>query len=123
LYDAVVAGGGSCGSRVAQHITAEGFKVLLVEEHEQVGHPNHCAGLVTRRTSTISELPSHGLIHGASSHWNASRRGMGHRPSVSTRHTPGRLLPVLRGLPAVAASVAHREELTEDVFAIISASR
>ena len=76
LYDAVVVGGGPSGSTVAQHIAAEGFKVLLVEEHEQVGHPNHCAGLVTPRTSTIAELPSDGLIHGASSHRHAFWRGM-----------------------------------------------
>ena len=76
LYDAVVVGGGPSGSTMAQHITAEGFKVLVVEEHEQVGHPNHCAGPVRPRTLKIAELPSDGLIHGASSHWNASRRGM-----------------------------------------------
>jgi hypothetical protein len=34
-----------------------------------------------------------------------------------------RLLPMLRGLPAVAALLADREELAKDVFALISASR
>ena len=62
LYDTVVVGAGPSGSMVAQHIAAEGFKVLLVEEHEQVGHPNHCAGLVTPRTLKIANLPSDGLI-------------------------------------------------------------
>jgi len=56
LYDAAVVGGGPSGSMVAQHIAAEGFKVLLVEEHEQVGHPNHCAGRIADRDEPIRDV-------------------------------------------------------------------
>jgi digeranylgeranylglycerophospholipid reductase len=75
LYDTVVVGAGPAGSTVAQHLAAEGLKVLLVEEHEHVGHPNHCAGLVTPRTLKIAELPSDGLIQ------NELRGAIIHSPS------------------------------------------
>jgi digeranylgeranylglycerophospholipid reductase len=48
---------------VARWIAAEGFSVLLVEEHQQVGYPNHCAGLVTPRTLRAAGLDTEdGLV-------------------------------------------------------------
>ena len=61
-YDAVIVGAGPSGSAVSRWIATEGFKVLLVEEHPQVGHPNHCAGLVTPRTVKLADLPSDSLV-------------------------------------------------------------
>ncbi len=62
-YDAVVIGAGPSGSMVARHIAADGFSVLLVEEHEHAGHPSHCAGLITPRALEVAELPRDGLVH------------------------------------------------------------
>jgi geranylgeranyl reductase family protein len=56
LYDAVVIGAGPSGSAVARWISEEGFSVLLVEEHQEVGYPNHCAGLITPRTLGVAGL-------------------------------------------------------------------
>ena len=49
-YDAVVVGAGPAGSTVAAGIAQGGFRVLLLEEHAQIGIPLHCSGLVTPRT-------------------------------------------------------------------------
>ncbi|MBI4200140.1 MAG: NAD(P)/FAD-dependent oxidoreductase [Chloroflexi bacterium] len=49
-YDAVVAGAGPAGSTVAGGLAQGGFRVLLLEEHRDVGRPLHCSGLVTPRT-------------------------------------------------------------------------
>jgi geranylgeranyl reductase family protein len=49
-YDVAVVGAGPAGSVAAQEIAAAGFRVLLLEEHPQVGQPVHCSGLVTPRT-------------------------------------------------------------------------
>jgi digeranylgeranylglycerophospholipid reductase len=63
LYDAVVVGAGPSGSAVARWIAAEGFSVLLVEEHQEVGYPNHCAGLITPRTLRVAGLETEdGLV-------------------------------------------------------------
>jgi len=61
-YDAVVVGAGPSGSAVARRIAEEGYRVLLVEEHQEVGHPNHCAGLVTPRTLKLADLPVDGFV-------------------------------------------------------------
>lgn len=61
-YDVVVVGAGPSGCAVSRWIAEEGFRVLLVEEHRQVGHPNHCAGLVTPRTLKLADLRSDGLV-------------------------------------------------------------
>ena len=49
-YDAVVVGAGPAGSATAAGISEGGFRVLLLEEHNQIGVPLHCSGLVTPRT-------------------------------------------------------------------------
>lgn len=49
-YDVVVAGAGPAGSAAARILAQEGFRVLLLEEHEAIGMPLHCSGLVTHRT-------------------------------------------------------------------------
>jgi digeranylgeranylglycerophospholipid reductase len=61
-YDAVVVGAGPAGCAVSRWIAEEGLNVLIVEEHQQVGHPNHCAGLITPRTLKTAGLPSDGFV-------------------------------------------------------------
>jgi digeranylgeranylglycerophospholipid reductase len=63
-YDVIVVGAGPSGSAAARWIAARGFSVLLVEEHHEVGHPNHCAGLVTPRTLKVADLGTEDhLVH------------------------------------------------------------
>jgi geranylgeranyl reductase family protein len=60
-YDAVVVGAGPAGSATARDIAAAGFRTLLIEEHEAVGEPLHCAGLVTPRTLELAGVTD-GLV-------------------------------------------------------------
>ncbi|MDI6917033.1 MAG: NAD(P)/FAD-dependent oxidoreductase [Thermoplasmatales archaeon] len=48
-YDAVVVGAGPIGGCAAGIISKKGFKVLILEEHSDIGRPVQCAGLVTPR--------------------------------------------------------------------------
>ncbi len=61
-YDVVVVGAGPSGSAVSRWIAQEGFSVLLVEEDQRVGYPNHCAGLVTPRTLNLAGLETDSLV-------------------------------------------------------------
>ncbi|MCS7114600.1 MAG: NAD(P)/FAD-dependent oxidoreductase [Nitrososphaerota archaeon] len=45
--DAVVIGGGPCGSFSALHIAKKEVKVTVFEEHREIGVPSHCAGHVS----------------------------------------------------------------------------
>ncbi|GBD10616.1 Menaquinone reductase [bacterium HR23] len=56
-YDVVVVGAGPAGSTVARLLAQRSFRVLLLEEHPQVGQPCHCSGLVTPRTLSATGAP------------------------------------------------------------------
>ena len=55
--DIVVVGGGPCGSYVAYTAAKLGAKVVVCEEHKEVGTPNHCAGHLN--ISSLRELRIH----------------------------------------------------------------
>ena len=55
-FDVAVVGAGPAGSVSAREIAAAGYKVLLLEEHEVIGHPVLCSGLITPRTLEATGL-------------------------------------------------------------------
>lgn len=61
-YDVVIAGAGPAGSSSARDLAAAGLKVLMLEEHSQVGKPLHCSGFVTPRTLKIADLSKDVLV-------------------------------------------------------------
>lgn len=73
-YDVLVAGAGPTGSNAARLLALTGWKVLLVEEHPEVGHPVQCAGLVTPRTFDHTPFPIGDL------HQNDLRGGIVYAP-------------------------------------------
>ncbi|NIS82969.1 MAG: geranylgeranyl reductase family protein [Anaerolineales bacterium] len=54
--DVIVVGAGPAGSMSAGVLARAGVKVLLLEEHKEVGSPCHCAGLVSPRTLTLADV-------------------------------------------------------------------
>ena len=57
MRDVVVIGAGPAGSLAATRLSAAGHDVLLLEEHEVVGQPVHCTGLVGGDAFSEFELP------------------------------------------------------------------
>lgn len=55
-YDVVVVGAGPAGSFTASRIAMAGYKVGIVEEHDKIGEPSHCTGLITPRVLEISRI-------------------------------------------------------------------
>lgn len=47
--DAIVVGGGPCGSFAAWTLAKLGAKIAVFEEHKKIGLPSHCAGHVSLR--------------------------------------------------------------------------
>ena len=59
--DVVVVGAGPAGTVAARGLAREGFRVVILEEHREVGRPLHCSGLVTPRTLKAAGLDE-GLV-------------------------------------------------------------
>lgn len=64
LYDAIVIGGALAGSRTAELLARNGKNVLLIEEHEKIGLPCKCTGLVSWRAPEIlKNLPKRLVVN------------------------------------------------------------
>ena len=46
-WDVIIVGAGPTGCRAATHLASLGHSVLMLEEHNEIGRPFQCAGLVT----------------------------------------------------------------------------
>jgi geranylgeranyl reductase family protein len=49
LRDAIIVGAGPAGSYLSHLLSKQGYDVLNLEEHEEVGRPVECTGVVTER--------------------------------------------------------------------------
>tara|TARA_B100000287_G_scaffold398352_1_gene415655 strand:- start:4285 stop:5490 length:1206 start_codon:yes stop_codon:yes gene_type:complete len=55
-FDVVVIGAGPIGGYLARSLNNHGHSVLLVEEHDEIGRPFQCAGLVNPRAMEKAQL-------------------------------------------------------------------
>ncbi len=44
-YDVIVVGGGPVGLITSKEIAKEGYRVCVIEEHQEIGYPVQCSGL------------------------------------------------------------------------------
>jgi digeranylgeranylglycerophospholipid reductase len=56
-YDVIVVGAGPAGATAAYSAARHGAKVLLLEEHTQIGRPIQCTGLLSLRGWRLSTRP------------------------------------------------------------------
>jgi len=56
-YDVAIIGAGPAGARVAAGLATRGYAVALLEEHEAVGAPVHCTGLMGLEAFDEFDLP------------------------------------------------------------------
>ena len=70
-YDVIIVGAGPVGGRAATLLSQQGLKVLMLEEHKEIGRPFQCAGLVTPSAmdaveayDTVLQEVDGALIHG-----------------------------------------------------------
>ena len=54
MYDVVIAGGSIAGLLTAREIANDGHSVLVLEEGFEIGTPEHCGGLVSKKA--LNEL-------------------------------------------------------------------
>jgi len=56
MYDVVIIGAGPVGGLAGRELSSRGLKVLIIEEHAEIGRPFQCAGLVTPSAMEIAQL-------------------------------------------------------------------
>lgn len=61
--DVLVVGGGPAGLYAAQHLAAWGLAVRVLEEHDRVGEPVHCTGILGTEAFALPGVPS-GVVLG-----------------------------------------------------------
>jgi geranylgeranyl reductase family protein len=62
MMDVIVIGAGPVGSFTAWRLAQSGLRVLVVEEHETIGEPAHCTGVVGRQVFDRFGLPRESIL-------------------------------------------------------------
>jgi geranylgeranyl reductase family protein len=102
--DVVVVGGGPAGLMTARDLAAAGVEVIVLEEHDSIGAPVHCTGILGVEAFEELDLPRETILHTA----HAARFISADGSSVLIDHARVRAAVVDRGAfdRALAASAA-----------------
>ncbi len=93
-FDVIIVGAGPVGGHLGHKLSANGLKVLMLEEHREIGKPFQCAGLVT--PSAMDKVNLHHTIlsdvYGARIHSPGGRPVEIGEPSIIRTHVVCRKL-------------------------------
>jgi digeranylgeranylglycerophospholipid reductase len=62
-WDVIVVGAGPAGCFTAKRIALSGFKVLILEEHKEIGYPVQCAGLISPRAVELAGVDKNTVLN------------------------------------------------------------
>jgi digeranylgeranylglycerophospholipid reductase len=62
LHDVIVIGAGPAGLMAASDLARQGYDVVVLEEHEQVGQPVHCTGVLGYEAFDELDLPRQSIL-------------------------------------------------------------
>ena len=65
LRDVIVVGGGPAGLLAARDLASSGFSATVLEEHDQIGVPVHCTGVLGVDAFDELELPRETILQTA----------------------------------------------------------
>src|SRR5215218_6205075 len=63
MLDVAIIGGGPGGLSAARRLAADGWSVTVFEEHEQVGVPVHCTGVLAEDVIAAMSLPAEAVLN------------------------------------------------------------
>jgi geranylgeranyl reductase family protein len=67
MYDVLIVGAGPSGSQLAYQLASQGHRTLVLEEHDRIGEPVCCAGIIGRECLETFSLPPSLVLAQASS--------------------------------------------------------
>lgn len=63
FYDVVIIGASIAGNYLAYLLSRFQVRVLIIEEHSEIGLPMQCAGIISKKLTELVELPSHLILN------------------------------------------------------------
>jgi geranylgeranyl reductase family protein len=66
MLDVAIVGGGPGGMAAAQSLAAGGWSVTVFEEHQQIGTPVHCTGVLAEDVIATLNLPAEAVLNALS---------------------------------------------------------
>jgi len=63
MYDAIVIGAGPAGLQAARQLATRQFRVAVLEEHQVVGDPVHCTGVLAREAFDEFSLSTESILN------------------------------------------------------------
>jgi geranylgeranyl reductase family protein len=63
MYDAIVIGAGPAGLQAARQLATRQFRVAVLEEHQVVGDPVHCTGVLAREAFDEFNLSTESILN------------------------------------------------------------
>ena len=63
MRDVLIVGGGPGGMTVARHLAAQGRSVTVLEEHDTIGTPVHCTGVLAQDAIATLNLPAESVLN------------------------------------------------------------
>lgn len=55
--DICIVGGSIAGNYLCYLLSKSNLKIVVIEEHEEIGLPSHCAGIISKKLSQLIDLP------------------------------------------------------------------
>ena len=63
FYDVVIIGASIAGNYLAYLLSKFRVRVLIIEEHSEIGLPLQCAGIISKKLSNLIDLPSNLILN------------------------------------------------------------